>query len=101
MNDSALPGLSIVLPCLDERDNLVQAVAEAERGGRRAARAHEVIVVDDGSSDGTAKLASELVRNDPHVRLVVHSFNRGYGAALRSGISAARMPWILLTDADL
>jgi glycosyltransferase involved in cell wall biosynthesis len=99
--DLALPGLSIVLPCLNEAENVVQAVREAQQGAQRVARRHEVIVVDDGSSDGTAKITAALVRADPSVRLVIHSVNRGYGAALKSGIAAARMPWILLTDADL
>jgi len=58
-------------------------------------------VVDDGSRDGTRAVASRLAAGDPHVRVVAHDHNRGYGAALRSGISAAREPWVLLTDADL
>jgi glycosyltransferase involved in cell wall biosynthesis len=96
-----LPGISIVLPCLDEEDNLVEAVAAAGLAGRRAADEHEVIVVDDGSSDRTRDIALELAAADPAVRVVVHESNLGYGAALRSGIAAASEPWILLTDADL
>jgi len=101
MTDLLLPGLSIVLPCHDEADNVVQAVREARHAAQRSARDHEILVVDDGSSDGTGRIAAEIVRTEPGVRLVVHSVNRGYGAALRSGILAASMPWILLTDADL
>ena len=96
-----LEAVSIVLPCFDEVDNLAEAVRAAHRAGRLAAGRHEVIVVDDGSSDGTGELARRLAAGDPRVRLVVHAENRGYGAALRSGIAAASMPWIFLTDADL
>src|SRR5439155_14717011 len=64
-------------------------------------RDYEVIVVDDGSSDDTAEVAARFARVDERVRLHVHTHNRGYGAALRTGIRAARLPWILLTDADL
>jgi glycosyltransferase involved in cell wall biosynthesis len=55
-------------------------------------------VVDDGSTDGTALWVERLDRSD--VVLVRHGTNRGYGAAVRSGLAAAQMPWILLTDAD-
>lgn len=96
-----LPGVSIVLPCFDEVENVATAVREAHRAGRLTAHRHEVLVVDDGSTDGTRAVAEELAANDPRVRLVVHDVNRGYGAALRSGIDAATMPWVFLTDADL
>jgi glycosyltransferase involved in cell wall biosynthesis len=96
-----LPGVSIVLPCFDEEDNVVEAVRAARLAGRRAALAHEVIVVDDGSRDRTRERARALAAEDPDVRLIVHERNSGYGAALRSGIAAASQPWILLTDADL
>jgi glycosyltransferase involved in cell wall biosynthesis len=97
----ALSGLSIVLPCHNEAPNLAAVVRMASEAGRRWALEHEVIVVDDGSSDRTLTLATALAAHDPAVRVVVHPVNRGYGAALRSGIAAARLPWVLLTDADL
>jgi glycosyltransferase involved in cell wall biosynthesis len=61
----------------------------------------EVVVVDDGSRDGTGAIAARLARSTPELRVVTHPEGRGYGAAVRSGIGAATMPWILLTDADL
>jgi glycosyltransferase involved in cell wall biosynthesis len=96
-----LPGVSIVLPCLNEVDNLGEAVREANKAGKLTAYRHEVIVVDDGSTDGTGALAAEIAARDPHLRVVSHEINRGYGSALRSGIAAATMPWVFLTDADL
>ena len=96
-----LPGVSIVLPCFDEEENVVEAIRAARLAGRRAARAHEVIVVDDGSRDRTRERALAAAAEDADVRVVVHEDNLGYGAALRSGIAAASQPWILLTDADL
>jgi glycosyltransferase involved in cell wall biosynthesis len=96
-----LPGLSVVLPCFNEEANVSQAVRQALEAARLVSARYEVIVVDDGSSDETAQLAAKLAGIDPDVRLVVHPENCGYGTALRSGIEAARMPWVLLTDADL
>src|SRR5947207_5028660 len=98
---STLPGLSIVLPCFNEEANVSQAVRQALVAAQRVSTRYEVIVVDDGSADETAKVAALLALRDRRVRLVVHPENRGYGTALRSGIDAATMPWVLLTDADL
>jgi glycosyltransferase involved in cell wall biosynthesis len=95
-----LPGLAIVLPCFDEAENVVAAVAEAQRAAERVADDYEVIVVDDGSRDGTGALAEALAAADPHVRVVRHPENRGYGAAVRSGFAASVAPWVLLTDGD-
>ena len=96
-----LTGLTVVLPCLDEEANVARAVAEALAAGARCAWAVEVIVVDDGSRDATRRTADLLASLDTRVRVVAHAENRGYGAALRSGIEASRMAWVLLTDADL
>jgi glycosyltransferase involved in cell wall biosynthesis len=96
-----LDGVSVVLPAHNEEENLPDAVREAIAAGERVSRRQEVIVVDDGSSDATAALATALAAMDGRVRLVRHEHNRGYGCAVRSGIAAARMDWVLLTDADL
>ena len=98
---AVLPGVSIVLPCHDEEANVAAAVRMACRAGVMNAQAYEVIVVDDGSRDATNAVATRLAAGDPHVRVVAHPRNRGYGAALRTGIAAAGQPWVLLTDADL
>ncbi|MDX6729497.1 MAG: hypothetical protein QOK49_4302 [Baekduia sp.] len=95
-----LAGLSIVLPCHDEEGNVLLAIDEATAAAQRVADAHEILVVDDGSSDATRALALERAAADPRVRVLVHEHNRGYGAALRTGFAAARLEWIFLTDAD-
>lgn len=98
---SRLPGLSIVLPCFNEEANVADAIRYASAAAEAVALDHEVIVVNDGSTDATAERAAAFADADERVRLVVHAVNRGYGDALRSGLAAARMPWIFLTDADL
>jgi glycosyltransferase involved in cell wall biosynthesis len=96
-----LSGLTVVLPCFDEAENLPDAVRLATDAAERCAATHEIVVVDDGSSDDTADVAARLVALDPRRRLIVHGENCGYGQALRTGIAAARLPWVLLIDADL
>jgi glycosyltransferase involved in cell wall biosynthesis len=95
-----LRSLTVVLPCLDEAENVAGAVAEARVAAARFAEHYEIVVVDDGSRDATGDIARELAAADPHVRLVRHDRNRGYGAAVRSGIAASSSDWVLLTDGD-
>jgi glycosyltransferase involved in cell wall biosynthesis len=96
-----LPGLSIVLPCFQEEANVADAIRAAESAAAATSEKYEILVVDDGSTDKTAEIAARFVDGSGRVRLLVHAHNRGYGAAVRSGIEAASMPWVLLTDADL
>jgi glycosyltransferase involved in cell wall biosynthesis len=98
---TVLDGLSVVLPAHNEAENLTEAIREAIAAAESVSRHQEIIVVDDGSQDATAALADAFAATDSRVRLVRHERNRGYGCAVRSGIAAARMEWVLLTDADL
>lgn len=93
--------ISAFLPAFDEVDSLRRTVGEvvAALDGLGLDR-YEVIVVDDGSTDGTSALAEELAAALPGVRAVHHDRNRGYGAALRTGFAAARYDWVFLTDGD-
>jgi glycosyltransferase involved in cell wall biosynthesis len=61
---------------------------------------YEVVIVNDGSSDATAEVADELARTYPHVRVIHHPKNRGYGGALQTGIRSATKELIFYTDGD-
>jgi glycosyltransferase involved in cell wall biosynthesis len=100
-NPARLSGLTVVLPCFNEAPNIAQAISEASAAAARNADEHQIVVVDDGSTDGTADIADAMAHRLGGVTVVRHDVNRGYGAALASGVRAARMPWVLLTDADL
>ena len=93
--------LSIVLPAYDEEDNVEAAIAEATTAAERLVAEHEIVVVNDGSVDGTAACVRAAAERDPRVRLVEHDRNRGYGEALRSGFLASRLDFVFFTDADL
>ena len=100
-SDSTGLRVSIVLPAYDEAPNIEQALVEATATAGRLFEEHEVIVVDDGSTDGTGRLARNLAREDPRIRVVAHERNRGYGEALRTGFLASRHDFVFFTDADL
>ena len=101
MSPSALPAdISAVLPAFNEEGNLEQAVARVGRALKAHARSFEIIVVDDGSRDGSAALLERLKPQHPQLRVVRHPVNRGYGAAIRSGFEAARLTWVFMIDAD-
>jgi glycosyltransferase involved in cell wall biosynthesis len=93
--------VSIVLPAYNEEGNIEQAISEATAVAERLFREHEVIVVDDGSSDATGELASAVAQRDPRVRVIGHDRNRGYGEAIRAGFMSAQRDHIFFTDADL
>jgi len=93
--------LSIVVPCYNEEANVEATVREIHDRIGPLTREYEILIVDDGSADGTGALADDLAATDPLVTAIHHDVNRGYGAALRSGFSAARHPLIFYTDGDL
>jgi len=95
-----LPGLSVFLPAHNEEANIERVVTGFCTELPKVADAYEVIVVDDGSRDQTDAIANRMAAADPHVKVVHHEVNRGYGGAVISGIRAATMPWVLLSDGD-
>ena len=92
--------LSLILPAYNEEAGIRQAIVEADEALARLTGDYEILVVDDGSSDATARLVVEAVQERPRVRLLRHVTNQGYGAALRTGFEAARCDHVAFTDAD-
>jgi glycosyltransferase involved in cell wall biosynthesis len=96
-----LTSLSLFFPVYNEVALLEQTVTDAAK-----AIAHigisdfEIILVDDGSTDGSAALADRLASEVTGVRVVHHAVNGGYGAALKTGFMSAKKDWVLFTDSD-
>jgi glycosyltransferase involved in cell wall biosynthesis len=97
----AVRSLSIVFPAFNEAENIRESIRRAVNTCDRIGLDFEIVVVDDGSHDSTGTLAADLALENHRVRIVTHEKNRGYGAALKSGIVASRMEYIFFTDADL
>ncbi|TWT50224.1 Undecaprenyl phosphate-alpha-4-amino-4-deoxy-L-arabinose arabinosyl transferase [Rubripirellula amarantea] len=101
MNHTEHPtSISLVLPAWNECEVIERAISEADLALRQVASDYEIIVVDDGSTDGTDQLVQKVASSNPNVRLVRHDPNQGYGAALRSGFAAADKELVVFTDAD-
>ncbi len=88
--------LSVIIPCYNEKAT-IKTITERVIAVEKAA---EIIIVDDGSTDGTREILGTL-QNHPLVRVIYHKRNQGKGAALRTGFAAAQGDVILIQDADL
>lgn len=92
--------LSIFFPCYNDKGTIATLVWEAKAIAEKLTDDFEVIVIDDGSTDGSRELLLELQKDLPELKLVFHEKNRGYGGALRSGFKAASKDLVFYTDGD-
>ena len=88
------PELSVVMPCLDEADTLATCIRKAARAMEAHGIRGEILIADNGSTDGSQAIARELGAR------VIDVTERGYGAALMGGIAAARGTYVIMGDAD-
>lgn len=96
-----MSSLSIVIPAYNEEKRLSSTLSAVLAYADQLAHSVEVIVVDDGSRDGTAALVEKAARQDPRLQLRRNPGNRGKGYAVRNGMLAAQGDWVLFSDADL
>ena len=92
--------ISVFFPCYNEQENVGWTVEKALEALEKLNADFEVIIVDDGSSDGTGQIADEIAGRDSRVKVVHHEGNLGYGAALQSGFKAATKELVFYTDGD-
>jgi glycosyltransferase involved in cell wall biosynthesis len=93
--------LSIILPTFNLKDGIAHTIAALRDELTPVAPQLELIVVDDGSSDGTARVVTDLARNTTDVRLLCNRCNLGKGLSVYLGVLAARYDKVCFTDADL
>lgn len=89
--------VSVIIPVYDERETILEVLRRVQATGL----VQEILVVDDGSRDGTRELLKAIEGKDPGVRILLHPKNQGKGAAVRTGIQQASGEVILIQDADL
>lgn len=88
--------VSVVVPAYNEAEHVANELRVLDDAMKRTGWEYEIIVIDDGSTDGTAAAAESA----GVARVLRREQNRGYGAALKAGTRVAKYPWILITDAD-
>lgn len=95
-----VPELSIFFPFWNEDKNIERIVNNAIPVASAVATKWEILMVDDGSSDDTLKIAKKLAKENSHLRVISHFPNRGYGAALKQGLKHAKYNLIVFNDGD-
>lgn len=92
--------LSIFLPAYNEENNLKKTIDNVVENVTKNVSKWELVVVNDGSSDNTKKIAEKYANENKRIRVITHEENRGYGASLKTGFYTAKYPWISFIDSD-
>jgi glycosyltransferase involved in cell wall biosynthesis len=92
--------LSVILPAYNEEKVIAGTIADILPVLQDWAQDFELVVVNDGSSDQTGAILASIAQSDPHVRVIMHEVNRGYGAALASGFAASSKDLAFFMDSD-
>ena len=95
---NSINGVSIIIPVFNERDGIESTLQHLKQIMSNANFENEIIIVNDGSNDGTEEIIKKLNKDD--FTVINHEINRGYGAAIKTGIIASNFDCIVLTDAD-
>lgn len=98
--DTKIEELSIFLPTYNEEGNIGTVIKRTIEAANLYANKWELIIVDDGSTDSTNKIASQIADSDPNIRIIRHEKNSGYGASLKTGFYNSKYSWIAFTDSD-
>lgn len=92
--------ISAFFPCFNDKGTIASVVLEMKLTLEKLTDDYEIIVVDDGSTDGSRDLLLKLQHEIPQLKLVFHKKNKGYGATLKSGLRAATKELVFYTDGD-
>jgi len=94
------PDISFFFPVYNDEGTVRLVTEKAIKLFDEIANQYEVVIVDDASPDKAGEIADQLAREYPQVKVVHHEVNRGYGAALKSGIANTKYDWICMVDGD-
>ncbi len=95
-----LSSVSFFCPAYHDQDNLPELIPDVYKFISSITDTFEILIVEDGSPDKTAEVADQLAAQYPHVRVIHHSKNCGYGGALKTGFSEGRYDYVMYTDGD-
>lgn len=97
---SRLPSLSVVMPCLNEQENVASAIQSTLAAFDRHGIEGEIVVINDGSSDGTADVVRTFAERHSNIRLIEHARPLGIGASFRDGVHNARNDYVTMFPGD-
>jgi len=102
MNKPILDELSVFFPCYNEEKNIQNTVSKAIPVLNKLVKRWEIILINDGSKDNTAKVLEKIKKqySQEDISIITHNPNRGYGGALKSGLYNSKYQWITFTDSD-
>lgn len=92
--------LSVFLPVYNEDESIENVVLTTKKVLQKIAGEWELIIVDDGSVDGSPELAEKLSYSEKRIRVITHKTNEGYGASIRTGLYESKYPWVAFIDSD-
>lgn len=92
--------LSVFFPTYNEEKNIGSTVKNTRKVLQIIAKKWEILIINDGSRDNTAKVAKKLEELDKNIKLINHEVNKGYGGALKTGFSKSKYKWVSFTDSD-
>lgn len=99
-NQIKLESLSVFFPCFNEEKNIKPLVGDFLKILPQCAKKFEILIINDGSTDNTRKIAEKVAANHKEISVINHPKNIGYGAAIQSGISHSQYDWLFFTDGD-
>lgn len=97
---SIVKSLSVLIPAYNEEENIIRVIRQALNDVRRITRDFEIVIVNDGSSDNTGKIANLIAKENKHVRIIHHKINQGLGKALQTGVKACEKDFIIYIEGD-
>ncbi len=102
MNKYLVNELSVFFPCYNEEKNIQNTIAKTIPVLKKNAQKWEIILINDGSKDNTGKILEQIKKHysKEDIKIITHNPNRGYGAALKSGLYNSKYQWIAFTDSD-
>jgi glycosyltransferase involved in cell wall biosynthesis len=94
-NSEKIPDITVVIPAYNESEGITEVIEKIQKVIASSSLQWDILVIDDGSDDKTSEIVDSL--NVPVIR---HEFNKGYGAALKTGLRAVKSEWFAIIDAD-
>lgn len=95
-----LKSLSVMFPCYNDSMTITELLEKADRAAKQVSDKHELIVVNDGSTDNSARILADLQKKYPYLTVVTHAKNMGYGATIWHGLKTAQYDYVFYTDGD-